>query len=68
MDGFPVTYSQDVLWHGARYICQFCRAPLSLDSRGLPILDHPELGRVIVCYPCAEDLGDGDSARLADVG
>jgi hypothetical protein len=56
MDGFEVTYSADEI--GTPYDCRLCAAGFTVDQRGLPLLTHPELGPIVVCYRCAVELGE----------
>ena len=52
-DGFPVVY--DVREPCLR-TCHLCVESFRTDDRGVPVLSHPELGSVVVCYRCAEAL------------
>lgn len=53
---FPVTLQPARA--GQRATCVLCQAVFLVDERGAPVLTHPELGAIVVCYPCARDLGE----------
>lgn len=59
-EGFPVTYDQDSSTQGGT--CALCGELFFVDQRGVPILQHPELGAILVCYRCASDLASDRGA------
>lgn len=52
--GWPVTFATT---EALQVECRLCVEFFRLDRRGLPVLTHPELGPIVVCYQCAKDLG-----------
>jgi hypothetical protein len=52
-NGFPVIYDTS---EPRLHLCRLCVDMFRTDSRGTPVLTHPELGAIVVCYTCAEAL------------